>query len=255
MHIFDKAIMVENIRRYAKDKGIRIGNIETMAGVSAGYFSRIDGKDKNSITPSIETIVKVADLLCVNIEDLLYSKDEYQTPNEKKALDFINTLIKRTQLYQIDWVKEKREDIVSCDRDTGNTKHPLARSYIKEDNPSDYFGNNNYEPYYKSQFIRDKNYIVVLEGDGYKCEITNTASAYIEKVGVDEKLPFDGEIEYELYIMTTNEITPLCHSGKGQLEDICYKLERLYNLAAEANSHIILNDDVKKAMDEFMYGI
>ena len=106
--MFDKKRCIANIYQLAKEQGIKIGDLEKKAGTSAGYLSRIN-KDDNNSSPSIDFIAAVAMVLGVTVDALI--KNDYTTPTatEKYLLDFIDTLLSRTNADELDWKKHKLE--------------------------------------------------------------------------------------------------------------------------------------------------
>ena len=53
--MFDKKRCIENIYTIAKEKNIKIGDLEEKAGVSKGYLSRINKEDSSSV-PGVDLI-------------------------------------------------------------------------------------------------------------------------------------------------------------------------------------------------------
>ena len=84
------SVLYNNVKFAAKQKQMKIGDIEEKAGVSPGYFSRLAGKDDRNST--IDALMNVADLLGVSFELLLTSDLESKTPTERLVLDFISAL-------------------------------------------------------------------------------------------------------------------------------------------------------------------
>ena len=83
---FDKKRMLENISFLLKEKGKKIGELETEAGVSVGYISRTS-KDENA-KPGIDFILKVAEALNISVDMLLKVDLTDLTPTEKYLLSF-----------------------------------------------------------------------------------------------------------------------------------------------------------------------
>ena len=76
MSNFDRKRLLSNIATLTKDKNVRMGDLEAAAGVSAGYFSRLNKGESNAI-PNIEVIAAVADKLEVTIDCLV--RVDYET--------------------------------------------------------------------------------------------------------------------------------------------------------------------------------
>lgn len=65
-------MIYENIRYYAKKRGITISELERQAHLSKGHIYKFDGKSE----PTISTLQKVADVLGVTVQTLLKERKE-----------------------------------------------------------------------------------------------------------------------------------------------------------------------------------
>ena len=83
MTAFDKTRCLTNIYYLARQKGIKIGDLEAEANVSTGYFSRLN-KEDNKTVPSIETLLLVADKLGVSVDALVRRDYATPTPRERR---------------------------------------------------------------------------------------------------------------------------------------------------------------------------
>lgn len=53
--MFDKRLFISNIYQLAKERSVKIGDLEKKAGVSVGYLSRINKEDSNTV-PTIDFV-------------------------------------------------------------------------------------------------------------------------------------------------------------------------------------------------------
>lgn len=67
---FDKRRCMSAIYAIAKEKGVKIGDLEKETGVSTGYLSKLN-KEENTSSPSIELLVAAAQLLGVTVDMLI----------------------------------------------------------------------------------------------------------------------------------------------------------------------------------------
>ena len=75
--MYDKTRCLNNIYALAKERGIKIGDLEESAGVSRGYLSRVAKPDYQG-SPPIEMLDAVAKQLGVGIDYLVnYSPDAF----------------------------------------------------------------------------------------------------------------------------------------------------------------------------------
>ena len=89
---FDKKRCMSAIYAIAKEKGVKIGDLEKEANVSTGYLSKLN-KEENTSSPSIELLLAVARVLGVTIDMLIYSEYEGLSSNERYMLKFLDKLI------------------------------------------------------------------------------------------------------------------------------------------------------------------
>lgn len=65
---YSNDMFVNNIRQLAKVKDIRIGTLESIIGVSTGYFSKVE---KRNVDIALGTAVKVAKVLGCTLDELV----------------------------------------------------------------------------------------------------------------------------------------------------------------------------------------
>lgn len=61
------ALIYKNILKIAKEKGFSIASLERQAGMSVGSIC----KWKNNVSPTVENLKKIADILECTIDELL----------------------------------------------------------------------------------------------------------------------------------------------------------------------------------------
>lgn len=239
--MFDKKRCIANIYQLAKEQGIKIGDLEKKAGTSAGYLSRIN-KDDNNSSPSIDFIAAVAMVLGVTVDALI--KNDYTTPTatEKYLLDFIDTLLSRTNADELDWKKELVADLrnVGFDPD-GDPAHPLF-AYGPNGVHSD--------PVYKSHFNNEYE----ISGDCFHLKMPGNDNTVLYLMCADmpgsKDLPFGGD-DYELYIVKRWEVKPLCHADPDS-SPFYSALHQLYAAVEESCKHPKLDPEVMRSIDLFM---
>lgn len=79
--------MINMVKEYRKERNITQEELATMVGISRKYLSMIE---RNSATPSIDVVVRLADELAVNVERLFYTvptMDNLKLPANIKYID------------------------------------------------------------------------------------------------------------------------------------------------------------------------
>lgn len=171
--IFDKSVCLSNIRSLMKKLDIKIGQIEKQAGVCLGYMSRLERPD-NVSEPSIQFITTAAKMLGVSLDDLVFTKMEETSKDEKYIIDFLRDLIDDSAKRNMIWSKE-----------------------------SDFI--------IDSLFVTDDK--VYMDGPAYSAKLPNSENkVYILNCFTKEDARFGVEKRfYEIYIASDySEINPVC---------------------------------------------
>ena len=241
--MFDKRLCIANIYQLAKERGMKLGDLEKNAGVSAGYLSRLN-KDDSTATPSIEFVASVAKALGVTVDAIINNDYATPTPTEKFLLDFIDRLLSRTIADELDWKKETIKQLwdIGYD-DNGNANHPLF--------DMDFDG---YEPHpvYNSRF----NPFYIVTDDCFHLSLPGAESTLIYLMCVNdpraEDIPFPFN-DYELYMVKKQKIQPLCHAFSVGSR-FHSALSSHYAAVTESSKHPKLDADVMSAINTFMRG-
>lgn len=254
MKEFNKRVCLSNIYFLAKQKNIKIGDLESAAGVSAGYISRLN-KDTTKASPSIEMLVVVADMLGVSLDSLLHNDLEELTPTEKYMVDFLARLTQKTIDNDEIWKRESYSKL-RCVRQNehGDPDHPLFTWQTFSEIGGGGYPENFTRISYNSLFRESE--AVDIYDDGYVLPFSGDKSLYLMKVGVPVEMDDRGnttEIEYELYMVDRNwNVSIVCHSTWDEESPYNQPLVDLYAAAADSSKHPILTSAVKSAIDDFM---
>ena len=247
----NRNIMLNNISYLIKERNIKTGDFEAAAGVSAGYFSRLN-KEGSKATPSIEVLYEIAKELHVSIDTLVSVDLTALTASEIYMLDFLEKLLNKTSSFEMIWDKESDVYLRNLPLDeNGDTIHPLF-----ENRQLSQIGETGYpEPYWQvvyNSLFRPEEQMQSID-DGFKISIGKRTTLYLMCVEVPSKdeLPF-GKTEFELYLVKGYKAEPLCHSDSEREAPFNDILNKLYRSAAESSKHIKIKDTVRSAIDAFM---
>lgn len=241
--MFDKRLCIANIYQLAKERGMKLGDLEKNAGVSAGYLSRLN-KDDSTATPSIDFVASVAKALGVTVDAIINNDYTALTPTEKYILAFIDKLLSQTNADELDWKKETINQLQTIGYDEmGSPDHPLFVMAFEDGDP---------HPAYNSQFNSGH----TISGDCFCLSLPGVERAFIYLMCTDdpraEDLPFRID-DYELYMVKNWKVQPLCHAlpvGSPFYE----ALSSLYAAVTESSKHPKLDADVMSAINAFMRG-
>ncbi len=99
---FDNSILISNINYLTKKSNLRIGDIEKMLGISAGYISRT-AKENSQKKLSIDVVWKIAKLFEVNIKILLEQNLSIPSDTTDMLIRFMAKLYRKTKAGELDW--------------------------------------------------------------------------------------------------------------------------------------------------------
>ena len=124
---FNNNIFIGNVYfQLNTNKSVKIGELEDKAGVSKGYFARL--KKDNTAKPSIDVVMKVADMFHVSIDSLVGIEMGKLSATDQYKIKFLEKLRTDTESEKLDWGRETAAELgnLRLDED-GNPSHPFFR--------------------------------------------------------------------------------------------------------------------------------
>ncbi len=240
---FDKKLCLNNIYYLTKERNIKIGDLETNAKVSTGYFSRLN-KEDNKTNPSIDALCLVAEQLSVSIDSLINIDFSALTPDESFVLKFIETLKANISNHRDSWEKDSLHHIIHYDESIP-VHHPLlkpkANSYFSNDDELDY----------ESLFYPERP--ITLIDDVFYLNINCNDTLFLSSTaGLTNDTFMYEESGYELYIKSVKSISTICCAYEKTCPLFFNALTGLYNLIKDATSRTNISSNVRKLMDTYM---
>ena len=242
---FNRERFFGNIYALIKQKKKKVGDVEKLADVSAGYLARL-ARDKEGSVPSVEFVTNIAAALEVTVDFLLYANVGSLTPNEKYIMTVLEQLISDTQCGEIEWECEKgyvfRE--VSEPGRVGGFTHPLFKENDMPDNGITYLSSYMYQSGFAGEYPVD------VCGDCYNTELP-LADARIYIMNAKPENYSAEQRGFEIYLVSGEEVLPLACTWEVA-DEIRKKIETLYDTIAEAMSHVKLGDKAKGILDRYL---
>lgn len=99
---FNNGCLVKNIAYLLKKYGLRMGDLEKLLGISAGYISRTV-KENSSKKLSIDVVWKIAELFEISVQKLIEDDLRDLSGNIGMLVDFMDKLKEQTQCVEIEW--------------------------------------------------------------------------------------------------------------------------------------------------------
>lgn len=146
---YNKEAFLSNVSYKIKERGLRIGDVEKEAGLSVGYFSRMKNDNSCKSGPSIDSLVKISNILRVDLTLLVTTELDSLTESETTIYMFIRYLIKQTHEGKIKWMKK-------------NTSNELLKQFPTQYQPIENLFRSTFT---NEKYVPDKEfYIVNLSG-------------------------------------------------------------------------------------------
>lgn len=247
---FNKSLCFSNIRELLKENSdVKIGQIESAAGIRLGYMSRLE-KGDNAAEPSVEFIVTAAKLLNVSVDTLISVDLANLTPTEKYLVNFIEKLKVDTIAEKLNWnIETKYElerELVDCN---GRSMHPLfdLETYFMQtetEYPEQVTNN-----VYVSKSFGPNTYI---NDDCYNLRLKNGSTLYLMSIEKDVHRTNDkSALAKEAVMYVPHGQTQVIATNKDEYP-IGILLDELYSTLKDRMKHPRVNNDVMNAIDAFM---
>lgn len=249
MKSFDKKICLANIYYLAKEKNIKIGDLEAAAGVSVGYLSRIN-KDDNETNPGIDFISRVAELLNTGIDTLVNVDLSGLTPTERYLISFMEKLKRDTSADKLDWERSSADSLnrMECDCD-GIVHHPLFHyETFLEPGETDYpeevsrvvFVSHTYDCH------------TCIKDDCFSLKLKNNATLYLMDICKSVYHKNDsGVFAREIWIHRPAVGTQFLCSNIG-MDSLSALVDDLYFIVKESSKHPKIKKGLQDIIDAFM---
>ena len=234
----DVKALVNNIYFIAKEKGIKIGELEIKAGTTPGYLSRFL-KDGTNSTPNLDVIAEIAKELDISIDNLIYDLPFY-SKNVSFWIDTIHKIINETRNGEIEWECQTVDMIKRMVKEMDSLEivstHPLFE--IVEHDNSYYIGY--YSRYTGESSLRYYNVYKYKKGDN---------TFYFAKFLSGDR--FD-VINYELYCVNSDKrIIKVCNAyGKKSCDELLKTMEILYETCFYSSRFPKITSDARKVLDD-----
>ena len=150
---YDNSHLISNINYFLRKLNLRMGELEQLIGVSAGYISRT-AKENSAKKLSIDVVWKIARLFEIDIRTLIEADLMIPNSNAKLVTQFLDKLCKQTARNDIQW--ENRGGAVCYLSDTLRNTEVFTE---EENGKVVYHANDHMNPDYK----------FVLADDVYTC--------------------------------------------------------------------------------------
>ena len=243
---YDKNVFIDNVYFLSRIRHLKIGDLETGCGVSAGYFSRLRQGAKNN-APGADFVLSLASRLFVSADSLLSFDFTRAAGSECELLQFIDKLVRETETRILAWQEDPGGylDTVPVLPD-GTTPHPLFSVNHAE----------NGDPviYYHTMFHPALMGLVPVKTCG--CAFPGGGTLYLVQVwntGDDPSSPGDWT-ELEL-VMTGSGVCdpiPLAHTSHERPSCLDVTMNRLFSAVSDAVVQPLLTPEARKIIRDYL---
>lgn len=234
METYSKNRLLNNIEKIVQDQNIKIGELELKCGVSVGYFSRLRKSESDSASPSLDILLSLSQQLNISLTSLVFCDFSKMTETEIFIQKFLERLVISTRGCIISWNKHSNDDFF-----TSSIFFNLKT--FDYENTSVF---NEPEQCYKSLF---DNKIKFFTNDFFS--FNSKENVYYLFCIRDD---IDADLEFELYVETKSIIKPICTSNFKGNKVFKEMFSELYHEIECYFKKVILDNDVKKSMEDFV---
>lgn len=245
---FNKQLMLDNISFLLKEFGKKIGELETDAGVSPGYISRIS-KEGNT-KPGIEFIMKVADSLNTSMDTLLNVDLAELTPTERYLVSFLEKLNNNTLDDKLDWNRESADRLNRAETDiNGNPDHPLLSYETFYEEGEDDYPNEVSRVVFVSNAFDCRTYI---NGDCFYLRLKNGSILYLMNISKSvHKVNDPDAFAKEIWMYTPGTGANFLCSNRDT-SSLAALVDKLYTTVSERMKHPRIKQEFQYVIDAFM---
>ena len=243
---YNKKLFIDNVYYLSKFRSLKIRDLETACGVSAGYFARLRQGTKN-IAPGGDVLLAVAEKLSVSVDSLLTFEFSRATASELEILHYLDKLIHETESRCLSWQEDPGGYLDSLPvSPDGTTPHPLF-SVLRPEGAAPVI-------YYHTMFHPALYGLVPVKTLG--CIFPGHKTLYLVQVwntGDDPASPGDWT-ELEL-VMTGPGIAdpiPLAHTSHERSSCLDAAMKRLFNAAADAAVQPLLSQEARQIIRDYL---
>ena len=239
---YDNSLFISNLDYLLKKYSLRIGTLESLLKVSAGYISRTT-KENSPKKLSIDVVWKIAQFFDIDLDKLLF--EELETPDKNTQLisRFIDKLYKETQSHDIEWeivggsAFELRKEFEQLGLVTlNNDEENCDGAYI----------------YHADGVVAD--YKVYLTGDIFACDSV-VPGAQLMVVPFAHDMP--GRMHFEFLVVSKDEkgkmskklMFSTIHTSYNSLSE---EANKLYELILEYSYDAPLSSEMKDIITGFL---
>ena len=213
---FNRQQLVGNIGSLIQQRGMKIGEVETAIGISAGYLSRL-AKDGNSSIPATDVTWKLAQHLGVSTDALISGDYSTGTDNLSVLKRFLKKLIVRTIEGSIDWIPVTTKyvnAVLKGDEDSFFLVKEKDKDYgVPKFDPEDNFSESTmtYSCYHNRRIVSAASPLdpTWMTGNGFKAKLNEKRWVFLFPlcVSFDTGTPA-GSVEQDYFEMDMLDWTP-----------------------------------------------
>lgn len=245
---YDGRLLFKNIDYLIKQQKRKIGEVETEAGVSAGYISRTSREGGSK--PGIDFLMGVAKVLGVSLDTLLTVDLSALTSTDAYLLSFLTKLNDDTARDLLIWDREFAVNLNELTYDeNGYVAHPLFQLGVPWELAD---GSKDLDvKFCSNSFCLN----TTINGDCYNIRLKNGARLYV--MNIEQAFAPSGENPHdtakEIWItMDGHEPKFLCSDWRGA--HLASMVDTLYTTIQESFRRPQIGQDYRYIIDAFMKG-
>lgn len=238
---FDKNRLMNNINTLIKERGMKIGSLETEIDISTGYLSRMS-KEGNDTMPGIDLIWKLAQKLEVSVDSLVMGDFQRSNDNLFFIMKFLKALESDTNLHAVEW--ERFGKYTDLQEKYGFSDLPMLQNELKVN------GEKNF--YHRFQSVYDHKEKLWLSDENYCGMGPGLGVILLFKLQADKD--GSGKTVYEIYAIEDTpeeQVISICSTLQNE-EAIAPTILDLYNCIYKHERDMKVSEEARNLINRYM---
>ena len=240
---FDRAKLMTNITVLIKEKGLRIGELESRVGISAGYISKMT-KAENESMPGVDLIFKLAQELEVSVEALVCGDFNKSNDNLLFLMQFLRSLEEDINIHRDEWRQFADYDELRIEYDFPALPMLTRTLEVNMQEKVSSFR-------YVSEFRRNAN--LTVTDDNFYAFVSGIGPLLLFRL--ENHLPEGRKTEFELYAInmgsSDEQVIPMCSSLDSDGEIAPYLMD-LHNCLLRHSKDIQISEETRSLINGYL---
>ncbi len=246
-------VVAENIVDIAKERKIKIKELEDSVGVSNGYFSRFTKLNQASGL-KLELLFDIAKFLHTSVDYVVNYKDRMLSEDDKRVVNFLDCIAMYIREYK-PLCEMVTLNYIQRHSDCQLIDEIFYYKIIKDNFPGgDVHENFRYLSKFVSQFPKLEKIIYDSNTGRIWTDPKSDAKFLITRtmLGLQSQNGVEWYGGFEMYMENEGKVVTICNAYRSLYEKFFNQLEIIYGLVSEGYCNAYINDETRSFIDDYI---